>query len=248
MLQELLEPLGNLTILIVEDDPVALELLRIPLERKCRKILTATKGEVAIKIFKTDSVDIVITDVNLEGKIDGITMVKSMRKSKPDVPVIFMTAYSDEEKINEMIKLNAVSLIKKAVDLEELFVLLLGINKQLNKQLTIDLGRGILYRKKDKSILKGFAIFELTDRESQILNLLLEAGEYPVAYDEFKKRIWRGKQMTMDSLRMHINSIRRKTYYDLIRNQSRLGYKLQKTEKYERVSKARERKTKELKT
>lgn len=47
MLPALLEPLGNLTILIVEDDPVALDLLRIPLERRCRKILTAKKAKSA---------------------------------------------------------------------------------------------------------------------------------------------------------------------------------------------------------
>lgn len=226
MLPALLEPLGNLTILIVEDDPVALDLLRIPLERRCRKILTAKKGEVGLKHFKNNVIDIVITDVNLEGKIDGIAMIKTMRKTNPNIPVIFMTAYSDEEKINEMIKLNARSLIKKAVDLEELFVLLLGINKQLHKEQTVDLGQGIFYRKRDKSILKGFAVFELTDRECQILDLLINADGFPVTYEEFHKKIWRGQQMTMDSLRMHVNSIRRKTYHNLIRNHSRLGYKL----------------------
>ena len=154
-------------------------------------------------------------------------MVKSMRKINPNIPVIFMTAYSDEEKITEMVKLNATSLIKKAVDLEELFVLLLNINKGLNKEQVVDLGQGVAYRRRDKSILKGVAVFELTDRECKILDLLLESNGYPVTYEEFHEKVWNRQQMTMDSLRMHINGIRRKTYYDLIRNQSRLGYKLQ---------------------
>ena len=137
-----------------------------------------------------------------------------------------MTAYSDEDKINEMVELNAASLIKKAVDLEELFVLLLNINKSLNQEEVVDLGQDICYRRRDKSILKGFAVFELTDRECRILDLLLENDGYPVTYDEIQAKVWGKQSMTMDSLRMHINGIRRKTYYDLIRNQSRLGYKL----------------------
>ncbi|MCI5968686.1 response regulator transcription factor [Helicobacter sp.] len=227
MTPELLEPLNTLTLLIVEDDSVALDLLRIPLERRCKRIITAKKGELALKYFKSEAIDIVITDVKLDGKLDGIAMVKSMRKINPNIPVIFMTAYSDEEKIAEMVKLNATSLIKKAVDLEELFVLLLNINKGINKEQVVELGQNVIYRRRDKSILKGFAVFELTDRECKILDLLLESDGYPVTYEEFRQKVWNGQQMTMDSLRMHINGIRRKTYYELIRNQSRLGYKLQ---------------------
>ncbi|TLD85158.1 response regulator transcription factor [Helicobacter sp. MIT 11-5569] len=227
MTPELLEPLKELTLLIVEDDSVALDLLKIPLECRCKKVITAKKGETALKHFKNEAIDIVITDVKLDGKLDGIAMVKSMRKINPSIPVIFMTAYSDEEKIAEMMRLNAASLIKKVVDLEELFVLLLNINKSLNKEQIVDLGKGISYRRRDKSILKGFAVFELTDRECKILDLLLENNGYPVTYEEFHQKVWGGQQMTMDSLRMHINGIRRKTYYELIINQSRLGYKIQ---------------------
>lgn len=227
MTPELLEPLSSLVLLIVEDNPVALDLLKIPLERRCKKVITAKKGEIALKYFNNEAIDIVITDVKLEGKIDGITMVKDMRNINPNIPVIFMTAYSDEEKIAEMVKLNATSLIKKAVDLEELFVLLLNINKGLNKEDIVEFGQGVSYRRRDKSILKGVALYELTDRECKILDLLLEKRGYPVAYEEFQQKVWNEQQMTMDSLRMHINSIRHKTYYDLIRNQSRLGYKLQ---------------------
>ena len=226
MKSELLEPLKTLKVLIVEDDPIALALLKVPLERRCKKVVTAKKGETALKHFKNEMIDIVITDVKLDGKLDGIAMAKQMRKINPNIPVIFMTAYNDEDKINEMVELNATSLIKKAVDLEELFVLLLNINKSLNQEEVVDLGQDISYRRRDKSILKGFAIFELTDRECRILDLLLENDGYPVTYDEIQAKVWGTQSMTMDSLRMHINGIRRKTYYDLIRNQSRLGYKL----------------------
>lgn len=180
MLPELLKPLSTLNVLIVEDDPIALDLLRIPLERRCKKVIITKKGEVALKYFRNEIIDVVITDVKLDGKLDGIAMVKSIRKINPNIPVIFMTAYSDEEKIAEMVKLNATSLIKKAVDLEELFVLLLNINKALNKEQIVDLGQGIFYRRRDKSILKGIAAFELTDRESKILDLLLENKGYPI--------------------------------------------------------------------
>lgn len=43
MTPELLEPLSSLVLLIVEDNPVALDLLKIPLERRCKKVITAKK-------------------------------------------------------------------------------------------------------------------------------------------------------------------------------------------------------------
>ena len=96
MSPDLLEPLGNLTILIVEDDEVALESLKVALERRCRKILAAKDGDEGLKFFKNNAVDIVITDINLGSKTDGLSMVKSIRRINPNVPVIFMTAYSDD--------------------------------------------------------------------------------------------------------------------------------------------------------
>ena len=193
MLPELLEPLASLTILIVEDDPVALEMLRVPLEKKCRRILTCTKGEIGLKTFKAEPIDIIIADINLEGKMDGISMVQSIRKTNTIVPAIFMTAYSDEEKLEEVIKLNAVSFIKKPVDLDELFVLLLNLNKQIQKEQMYDLGHGVFYRRRDKCILKGYAVFELTDRESSILELLIEANGHLSYIKNLIKRFGKAK-------------------------------------------------------
>lgn len=226
MLQELLEPLGNLTVLIVEDDPLALELLETPLARRCHKVYTCKKGDQGLKIFKKNPIDVVISDISLEGKMDGIEMVQAIRKISPNVPVIFMTAYSDEDKLTKIVELNSAAFIKKPIDLEELFVVLLNINRQLHKDTTTNLGKGIFYRRKDKAILKGYAIFELTDREISILELLLKREGEAIPYEDFQAHVWKEGKMTMDSLRMHINSLRRKTYYDMIKNHSRIGYKL----------------------
>lgn len=228
MKQELLEPLGSLSVLIVEDEEVALDALRMSLERRCRKVITAKSADEGLRSFKRENIDVVVADVNLESNTDGIDMAQNIRKFSPDVPIIFMTAYSDDEKIEKMVALNTISLIKKPLDLDEFFVLLLGITRnQLHRDDTVDLGCGVFYRRKDRSILKGYAVFNLTSRESDILELLIQSNGHPVPYDDFHKKIWHNMPMTMDSLRMHINSLRRKTYHELIRNHSRLGYKLQ---------------------
>lgn len=113
MLPELLKPLSTLNVLIVEDDPIALDLLRIPLERRCKKVIITKKGEVALKYFRNEIIDVVITDVKLDGKLDGIAMVKSMRKINPNIPVIFMTAYSDEEKLLKWLNSMQLHLLKR---------------------------------------------------------------------------------------------------------------------------------------
>ncbi|MCH5321971.1 MAG: response regulator transcription factor [Helicobacter sp.] len=226
MLSELLEPLASLTLLVAEDDLSDLEMLKIPLERRCKRVLTCTKGEQGVKIFKEESVDIILINVNIKGKIDGITMASMIRKINPAVPIIFITAHSNEEKINEIIRLNAIALIKKKIDLETLFVILLGISKKIQKVQMVDLGHSIFYRTHDRCILKDYAVIELTDRESAILELLIDTKGHPVLYEEFKQHIWKQQKMTIDSLRMHINNLRKKTYYELIKNHSRLGYKL----------------------
>ena len=86
-------------ILIVEDDAIIAFKLRLTLEELGYVVVnTADTGEKAIQFAIQGQPDLVLMDIRLKGPMDGIQATEQIR-SQMEIPVIFMTAYSDEDKI-----------------------------------------------------------------------------------------------------------------------------------------------------
>lgn len=85
-------PTPSISILLVEDVPVTLELLATILPRKFPDIAlhTAFNGRTGLEIFKTCLPDIVITDINMP-EMDGAQMAERIRKIKPETKLIVIT-------------------------------------------------------------------------------------------------------------------------------------------------------------
>ncbi len=87
-------------ILIVEDEAIIAEDIRFSLEDagyQVRSVFAA--GEDAVEWMKNNEVDLVLMDIMLAGKIDGIETAARIR-SLIDVPVIYLTSYTNEQVLN----------------------------------------------------------------------------------------------------------------------------------------------------
>ena len=79
-------------ILIVEDEPIVAKDIQVSLQRLGYRVpATATSGEEAIRKTKESQPDLILMDIVLKGKMDGVETVKQIRKQY-DVPVIYLTA------------------------------------------------------------------------------------------------------------------------------------------------------------
>lgn len=91
-----------LKILIVEDDNVSALLLKKALEKNHHEIMgIAATGEEALEIMEEVSVELVMMDINLGGELDGITTTEIINE-KFDIPVVYLTASSDEETLQKI--------------------------------------------------------------------------------------------------------------------------------------------------
>ncbi|GEM_PF-2691749 len=85
-------------ILIVDDEPDIVRLVRIAMEKCGYSIITAGSGQEAIDSAKDHKPDLVLMDIMLKGKMDGIEAAKQIHYSL-DIPIVYLTAYSDDEKL-----------------------------------------------------------------------------------------------------------------------------------------------------
>jgi CheY-like chemotaxis protein len=88
--------LNQATVLIVEDEPALREIIGAWFKRIAGKALTAAHGGEALAVIAAHPVDLVISDMRMP-VIDGITLLKRIRASGRNMPVILISGYSDTE-------------------------------------------------------------------------------------------------------------------------------------------------------
>ena len=86
------------TVLIVDDEPDILRLAKFGLEKHGYDILTATNGQDAIDMARDKKPDLVLMDIMLKDKMDGIEAAGQIH-SRFGIPVIYLTAHTDDEKL-----------------------------------------------------------------------------------------------------------------------------------------------------
>lgn len=103
-------------ILIVDDDPSILEVLDARLSASNFKVLKAKDAAGAEQILKAQKdIDLLVSDIKMPGK-SGTELFTDIRKSLPDLPVIFLTAYGTIPDAVDAIKLGAADYISKPFD------------------------------------------------------------------------------------------------------------------------------------
>jgi len=110
---------GTGTILLVEDEPMVRTVAERALTRHGYKVLTANNGEEALEIIgQGEEIALLISDVVMP-LMDGPTMVREARKSRPDVPILFMSGYA-EEQLRKSIDIANVAFLPKPFSVQEL--------------------------------------------------------------------------------------------------------------------------------
>lgn len=114
--------LNNKTILIADDDESLRRVIEYNLSNKGYRVLLANNGNEALNIFKSEDVDIVITDIKME-KVDGLELLEEIKRLKSNALVIMITAHGSIETAVKAMKLGAYDYITKPFNRDELQII-----------------------------------------------------------------------------------------------------------------------------
>ncbi len=109
-------------ILVVDDEHELVEILSENLQNQEYETLPAYDGDQAIAQAEAHHPDLIISDINMP-KRDGLQMLAKLNSQGIRIPVIFVTAFSDTQKMREAWKLGAFDFIEKPIDYSILFSL-----------------------------------------------------------------------------------------------------------------------------
>jgi DNA-binding response OmpR family regulator len=103
-------------ILVVDDEPSAIELLTEFLTAKNHTVISAANGEDALRKVKEERPHLIFLDI-LMPKMNGLDVLKKIREIDKEVGVIMVTAIHEEETGRQALKLGAFDFITKPIDL-----------------------------------------------------------------------------------------------------------------------------------
>ena len=110
---------GTGTVLLVEDEPMVRTVAERALQRHGYKVITATNGEEALEVInRGEPIELLISDVVMP-LMDGPTMVREARKTRPKLPILFMSGYA-EEQLRKSIDIDNVAFLPKPFSVQEL--------------------------------------------------------------------------------------------------------------------------------
>ncbi len=143
--------LQNLSVLYVEDEEdTRIELARY-LRRRVGKLYTVGNGLEGLEKFRENPIDMIITDLKMP-LMDGLDMVREVRKIDVNVPVIITSALSDSERILSAMDLEVVKYVVKPINPKELVAVLSDIGKKVLQDQQKELLRENTWATKDEKM------------------------------------------------------------------------------------------------
>lgn len=106
-------------ILVVDDESEICDFLKAFFEDRDFEVRTANSGEEAVQEVEKNKPQLVLLDVHMPG-MDGMSVLRKIKQSYPDIKVIMVTALETREKIEEAMRLGADNYITKPLSLEYL--------------------------------------------------------------------------------------------------------------------------------
>jgi CheY-like chemotaxis protein len=112
----------KLTILIAEDDEVALDIYKRTMEPFFKEVRTATNGAEAFEIYEDpkNKIDIIVTDINMP-HVSGLELIKKIRSINQLIPIIVVSAYTETDNFVEFISAGVSSFLPKPLNAKALF-------------------------------------------------------------------------------------------------------------------------------
>ncbi len=111
----------NQTILLIDDDDSLLRVTEYNLSSNGFRVIPAKSGNQGLDLFYTHDPDLVVSDVTL-GDINGLDLLKKIKKASPDTPVIIITAFGSIEMAVRAMQKGAFNFITKPFDRDTLIL------------------------------------------------------------------------------------------------------------------------------
>src|SRR3954469_2483179 len=196
------------SILVVDDQPINVQLLKRKLEREGIRITAAYNGLEALEAVKNEKPDLILLDVMMPD-MDGIEVCQRLQASEDTrgIPIIFVTARTTKESKLEGLSVGAVDYITKPIDLDETLARVqtqlrfVSINRQV-----VDLTRRLEESRKAATI--GAVTQGIAHNLNNLLGVVIGYLDLVKAYHDRPEQVKKNAQHVEDAVQRIVSIIK----------------------------------------
>ena len=218
-------------ILIVEDEPISLEMLSKTLKEDY-DVLTADNGEKGFELYKKFNPHIIISDLNMP-IMNGIELIQKIRELDQNSKIIITTFKNDVQTLLQATELKLFKYLIKPIDFIALKNIIKESIEELNRFNTvalnlINISPTLIWKTSEFELFSNNQIVKLTQKEKKVLNLLLQKPNQVFTYNEIIYEVWEKNNEIGDrkTLKTMITGLRKKIEDVEINNVYGYGYKI----------------------
>ena len=176
-------------VLVVDDDPRILSMMRRILELDGYRVVTAAEGDAALETLRREQVDLVVLDVMLPGA-DGFEVCRTVRRESP-VPILMLTARDEAvDKVNGL-DCGADDYVVKPFDAEELLARVRALLRRVQpRQVEVLRYLDVELVPSEREARRDGELLELTAREYELLELFLRHPRQVLSREQILQEVW----------------------------------------------------------
>jgi DNA-binding response OmpR family regulator len=196
------------TVLLAEDDAAISEPLAKALEREGYDVLVRRDGPGTLEAARSGSVALVLLDLGLPG-MDGLEVCRQLRAARSSVPVLVLTARTDEVDFVVGLDAGADDYVGKPFRLAELLARVRALLRRRGADLLE--ANGVRLQISARRVWQDEAELQLSNKEFELLRVLLEHAGSVVTRDQIMREVWDDTDGSASkTLDMHVSWLRRK--------------------------------------
>ncbi len=217
-------------VLIADDEPDILEILKYNLVAEGYQVITAKDGDEALEKARRVQPDLVVLDVMMPGKtgVEVCAILRSQPQFKETL-IIFLTAVNDEVSLIRGLETGADDYVSKPISPKVFISRVNALFRRLNKKEVKVIERGNLRIDPERFIVQvdGQDVI-LAKKEFELLQLLAQKPGRVFLRNEILNEVWGNEVIVGDrTIDVHIRKIRQKLGVDCIRTVKGVGYKFE---------------------
>lgn len=222
-----LEIFKTQSVLYAEDEEGISRHVGAILEIFFKKVYIARDGEEALELFYRHQPDVLVLDVCMP-KLDGLMVLAQIREHDRKIPVIMITAHTEQPYLLRAVELNITKYLQKPFSKESLMESLRACEEYmrgwLGGELRVEIDESLSYNPSNKRLQIQEREIWLTKKESTLLEILLAKRGQVVGFDELINEVWGLEGGSRETLKFVIKEIRRKAGRAFIQNSFAQGY------------------------
>jgi DNA-binding response OmpR family regulator len=216
--------LYNAKLLFISSDEKIKDAIGNEFDDYFKELKVATNIKDALELACSNNYDIAIIDTdNVE--ISFPDLCSELSHLAPTLPKIVISDVDSNENIVTAINSGAYTFLSKPLRAKDLKLAVIMCLNQTKRGDKIEFENGIYFDEyRDQFFKAGGILIDFTRLEKSFLKLLILRRNDITDYDTIKEVVWKGKEMSIYTMRNIVNKIRQKTYYEIIKNHSNKGY------------------------